>query len=54
LIEAETIREAPSVLDIEMADDGDQQEPLINQDVIIHATDIDHNKSGWAGHIPGV
>jgi len=53
-IEAETIAEAPSQLDIAMNDDDEKQTPLTNVEVVIHATDLDHSSSGWAGHITGV
>jgi hypothetical protein len=53
-ISAEAIAEAPSALDIEMADDEESHDPYPQQTVVIHATDIDKTKTGWAGHLPGV
>ena len=53
LIEAETIGAAPSDTDMEQFDDAKAPDSLQEQTVIIHATDKDHAKSGWAGHIPG-
>ena len=37
-----------------MNDDDEKQTPLTNVEVVIHATDLDHSSSGWAGHITGV
>jgi hypothetical protein len=53
VISAQTIAEAPSELDMEMQDDEEPSESIQKQVVVIHATDIDHSKSGWAGHLPG-
>lgn len=53
-IDAATIEAAPSELDIAMDDDEETQTPLEKAEVAIHATDIDHNSSGWAGHLPGL
>ena len=54
-ITPEAIEASPSDLDIAMDDDdNDLQTPLQNVEVVIHATDIDHHSSGWAGHITGV
>lgn len=55
IIDAATIEDAPSPLDIALdSEDDETQNPFERREVIIHATDIDHNASGWAGHIPGV
>ena len=55
LIDADAIAAAPSVLDIALdRDDEDDHTPHEGVEVVIHATDIDHNASGWAGHIPGI
>lgn len=54
-IDAATIEAAPSPLDIAL-DENDEETntPFERCEVVIHATDIDHNASGWAGHVPGV
>ena len=53
-IEASTIEAAPSDLDFEIAEEQPSSELKQRQRVVIHATDRDHSKSGWAGHIVGV
>lgn len=53
-ISAETIAAAPSDLDLEISDEDEFHEHLLNQVVVIHATDLDKTKTGWAGHLPGV
>lgn len=53
-IDPETIREAPSALDIELETDEETQDAYPAQPIIIHATDLDSAKTGWAGHLPGV
>lgn len=53
-IEAGTISVAPSALDIEMSEEDEIHEPYMAQAVEIHATDIDSNNTGWAGHLPGL
>ena len=53
-IEPETIEEAPSELDIALDEEEEIQQPFEKREVVIHATDIDHSSSGWAGHITGV
>lgn len=53
-IDAGSIEEAPSDLDIEVADDPERQDPYERQAIVIHALDDDRIKSGWAGHLPGV
>lgn len=52
-IEPETIAAAPSAIDEALADD-DAHEPYASHAIVIHATDLDSNKTGWAGHLPGL
>lgn len=49
----ETVRAAPGAADVEAAEEMEDQEPLLAQRVVIHATDLDSKKSGWACHLPG-
>lgn len=49
----ETVRAAPGAADVEAADETEDQDPLLAQQVVIHATDLDSKKSGWACHLPG-
>lgn len=53
-ISAATVSAAPSALDAEMADDEQTQDPYTDQEIVVHATDLDSNKTGWAGHLPGI
>lgn len=54
-IDAAAIEAAPSALDVALSEeDEERQTPYEKQKVVIHATDKDHNASGWAGHIIGV
>lgn len=53
-IEPETVAAAPSPLDMELEDDEELHDHHTNQEVIIHALDLDSKKTGWAGHLPGV
>lgn len=53
-ISAGAIAEAPSALDVDLADDEESHDPFQRQTVVIHATDIDKTKTGWAGHLPGI
>jgi len=53
-ITADAIADAPSALDIEMAGDDESHNPYQRQTVVIHATDLDKTKTGWAGHLPGL
>lgn len=54
-IDPAAIEAAPSPLDIALDEsDEEAQAAYERREVIIHATDIDHNSSGWAGHIPGI
>ena len=53
-ITPETIDAAPTALDAEMADEEEVQEPYTDQEIVVHATDLDSNKTGWAGHLPGI
>ncbi len=39
---------------MESMDDLSEETAYENHIVVIHATDLDHSKTGWAGHIPGV
>jgi hypothetical protein len=52
-IDPETIAASASPLDLAM-DEDESHDPYGSQPVIIHATDLDSNKSGWAGHLPGL
>lgn len=49
----ETVRAAPGAADVEASEDMEDQEPLLAQQVVIHATDLDSKKTGWACHLPG-
>ncbi len=53
VIEAETISAAPSDKDMEDQEENRAPDSLQGRVVVIHATDKDHAKTGWAGHIPG-
>jgi hypothetical protein len=53
-VEPDTIADAPTDIDLLLDEETERQDPMENQIVVIHATDLDHKKSGWAGHIPGV
>jgi hypothetical protein len=54
MITPETIAEAPSTLDIALEDEDDEKtEGYRKVRIILHAYDIDHVSSGWAGHIDG-
>lgn len=51
-LEAETIAAAPDALDLE--DEDETADAFDARRVVVHATDLDSNKSGWAGHLPGL
>jgi hypothetical protein len=54
-ITPEAIDESPSALDIALEDDDEEQsDPYRKAKIILHAYDIDHVSSGWAGHIEGI
>lgn len=51
----EAIEDAPGPLDIALEDDDEERTDGYRKvRVILHAYDIDHVSSGWAGHIEGV
>lgn len=54
LIEAETVKAAPSEAEVSNYEEAKPPEALSDQTVVIHATDRDHAKSGWAGHVEGI
>lgn len=53
-ISPDTIRAAPASYEVQMDDDEAPQDPYTAQAIVIHATDLDSNKTGWAGHLPGL
>ena len=53
-LSSEAIRAAPTMLDFVTEDEEDLISEHQDQTVVIHATDLDSNKTGWAGHLPGL
>jgi hypothetical protein len=53
-IDPDTVRAAPSSFEPADEDDDATPDTYVEQAVVIHATDLDSNKSGWAGHLPGI
>jgi hypothetical protein len=54
-ITPEAIEDTPGALDIALEDDDEEKTDGYSRvKVILHAYDIDHVSSGWAGHIDGV
>lgn len=35
-------------------EEEDPQQPYLNQEIHIHANDLDSKRTGWAGHLPGI
>jgi hypothetical protein len=53
-IDPETVAAAPSPNSQDVPEENESQDAYTDQPIVIHATDLDFNKSGWAGHLPGV
>ena len=54
VIQPETVSAAPQNLALDPDDEREAQETYPQQAIVIHATDIDSHKTGWAGHLPGI
>ena len=54
MLSAQAVAEAPSPWEVDAAEDEEPQTPYLRQEVVIHATDLDSLKTGWAGHLPGL
>ncbi len=53
-IAPETVAAAPAALNGDSGEDLEAQESYTDQRIVVHATDKDSHKSGWAGHLPGI
>lgn len=53
-LSAESVADAPSDVDMELATEEEQHCDYPKCRIDIRATDKDHTKSGWAAHVPGI
>lgn len=53
-IAPETVAAAPLGPVADDMDNNETQESYTDQIIVIHATDLDSHKTGWAGHLPGI
>ncbi len=53
-ISSAAIQEAPDVFEDDLTEETERSEAFQDVEIIIHATDLDKTKTGWAGHINSV
>lgn len=53
-LSAQSVADAPSDIDMELATEEEQHSDYPKCQIDIHATDRDRTKSGWAAHVPGI